>query len=169
MIAYDISVCCAVLHRFSLQSTRSKCHVRDIAWWKRKYPILFQLCQGQSSVITTVNSLLTSKGCFIQLKKQKKIVLYLQMFQHTKLYLSFSKISAPVLFLKFQPWYSYKYIIKKLCLCQAAHQASTDKNNVTIKQFTVFSWSVHNVRLQSFRYQHSSSCEATWSNLASNN
>ena len=50
----------------------------DIALWKQKNPILFQLCQGQSSVITAVNSLLTSKGCFIQLKKQKKIVLYLQ-------------------------------------------------------------------------------------------
>ena len=34
-----------------------------IAWWKRKYPILFQLRQGQLSVITAVNSLLTSKGC----------------------------------------------------------------------------------------------------------
>ena len=106
--------------------------------------------------------LVNQQGLFYTVKKQKKIVLYLQMFQHTKLYLSFSKISAPALFLKFQPRYSYKYIIKKkLCLCQAAHQASTDKNNVTIKQFTVFSWSVRNVRLQSFRYQHSSSCEAT--------
>ena len=34
---------------------------------KRKYPILFQLCQGQSSVILAVNSLLTSKGRFIRL------------------------------------------------------------------------------------------------------
>ena len=74
----------------------------DIARWKRKYPILFQLCQGQSSVITAVKTLLTSKGCFIRLKKQKKIVLYLQMFQPTKLYLSFSKISASALFLKFR-------------------------------------------------------------------
>ena len=31
------------------------------------YPILFQLRQGQLSVITAVNSLLTSKGCFIRL------------------------------------------------------------------------------------------------------
>ena len=31
-------------------------------------------------------------------------------------------------------------------MCQAAHQASTDKNNLTKKkQFTVLSWSVHNV------------------------
>ena len=74
----------------------------DIARWKRKYPILFQLCQGQSrGVITAVNSLLTNKGCFIRLKKQKKIVLYLQLFQHTKLYLSFSKISASALLLKY--------------------------------------------------------------------
>ena len=30
-------------------------------------------------------------------------------------------------------------------VCQAAHQASTDKNNSTTKKrFTVFSWSVHN-------------------------
>ena len=98
----------------------------------------------------------------MRLKKQKKIVLYLQMLQHTKLYLSFSKISAAALFLKlflkfrkFQPRYSYKIYYKKECMCQAAHQASTDKNNLTKKkkQFTVFSWSVHNVRLQSFRYQ----------------
>ena len=130
--------------------------------WKRKNPILFQLCQGQSSVIAAVNSLLTSKVCFKRLKKQKKIVLYLQMLQHTKLCLSFSKISASALFLKlflkfrkFQPRYSYKIYYKKECMCQAAHQASTDKNNLPKKeQFTVFSWSVHNVRLQSFRYQH---------------
>ena len=44
----------------------------DIAWWKRKNPILFQLCQGQSSVITAVNSLLTSKGRFITVKKTKE-------------------------------------------------------------------------------------------------
>ena len=80
--------------------------------------------------------LVNQRGLFYTVKKQKKIVLYFQMFQHTKLYLSFSKISAPALFLKFQLRYSYKYIIKKLCLCQAAHQASTDKNNVTIKQFS---------------------------------
>ena len=105
-------------------------------WETGKNPILFHLCQGQSSVITAVNSLLTSKGCFIGLKKQKKIVLYLQMLQHTKLYLSFSKISASALFLKlflkfckFQPRYSYKIYYKKECMCQAAHQASTDKNN----------------------------------------
>ena len=50
-----------------------------------------------------INSLLTSNGCFIRLKKQKqkKIVLYLQMFQHTKLYLSFSKISASAFILKY--------------------------------------------------------------------
>ena len=34
---------------------------------KLKYPILSQLYQGQLSVITAVNSLLTSKGCFIRL------------------------------------------------------------------------------------------------------
>ena len=65
----------------------------------------------------------------MRLKKQKKIVLYLQMLQHTKLYLSFSKISASALFLKlflkfrkFQPRYSYKIYYKKECMCQAAHQ-----------------------------------------------
>ena len=37
-------------------------------------------------------------------------------------------------------------------MCQAAHQASTDKNNLTKKKkITVISWSVHNVRLQSFK------------------
>ena len=76
----------------------------------------------------------------MRLKKQKKIVLYLQMLQHTKLYLSFSKISTSALFLKlflkfrkFQPRYSYKIYCKKECMCQAAHQASTDKNNLTKK------------------------------------
>ena len=58
--------------------------------------------------------LVNQQGLFYTVKKQKKIVLYLQMFQHTKLYLSFSKISAPALFLKFQPRYSYKHIIKKI-------------------------------------------------------
>ena len=74
----------------------------------------------------------------MRLKKQKKIVLYLQMLQHTKLYLSFLKISASALFLKlflkfrkFQPRYSYKIYYKKECMCQAVHQASTDKNNLT--------------------------------------
>ena len=76
----------------------------------------------------------------MRLKKQKKILLYLQMLQYTKLYLSFSKISASALFLKlflkfrkFQPRYSYKIYYKKECMCQAAHQDSTDKNNLTKK------------------------------------
>ena len=84
-----------VLHRVSLQSARSRCHVKrhlvvlalkrafrtEIACWKRKYPILFQLCQGQLSVITAVNSLLTSKGClymrnvFIELSLALNILL----------------------------------------------------------------------------------------------
>ena len=64
------------------------------------------------------------------------------MFQHTKLYLFFSKISASALFLKYS--YNYanfsldiliKYIIKKECMCQAAHQASTDKNNLPEKMY----------------------------------
>ena len=73
------------------------------------------------------------QGLFYAVKKKKKIVLYLQMLQHTKLYLRFSKISASALFLKlflkfrkFQPRYSYKIYYKKECMCQAAHQASTD-------------------------------------------
>ena len=84
--------------------------------------------------------LVNQQGLFYAVKKQKKIVLYLQMLQHTKLYLSFSKISASALFLKlflkfrkFQPRYSYKIYYKKECMCQAAHQASTDKNNLTKK------------------------------------
>ena len=52
------------------------------------------------------------------------------MFQHTKLYLSFSKISASALFLKYS--YNYanfsldvlvKYIVNKECMCQVAHKA----------------------------------------------
>ena len=81
--------------------------------------------------------LVNQQSLFKRLKKQKKIVLYLQMLQHTKLCLSFSKISASALFLKlflkfrkFQPRYSYKIYYKKECMCQAAHQASTDKNNL---------------------------------------
>ena len=108
----------------------------EIAWWKRRYPILFQLCQRQSSVITAVNSLLTSKGCFILFKKtkQKKIVLYLQMFQHKKLYLSFSKISISALFLKFrkfQPPYSYIIYsyIKKKSVCKSSVISSLTKEH----------------------------------------
>ena len=59
-----------------------------------KAPILFQPSPGQSSVITAV--LLTNKDCFIRLSQKHKIVLYLQMFQHAKLY-----ISASTLFLKY--------------------------------------------------------------------
>ena len=44
--------------------------------------------------------LVNQQGLFYTVKKQKKIVLYLQMLQHTKLYLSFSKISASVLLLR---------------------------------------------------------------------
>ena len=112
-IAYDINYKCLVsrsvsryivhmLHRFSLQSARSRCHVKrhlavlalkkafrtEIAWWKRKYPILFQLCQGQLSVITAVNSLLTSKGCLYM----RNVCMVLAEWQRQpKLYLSFSK------------------------------------------------------------------------------
>ena len=49
------------------------------------------------------------QGLFYMVKLKHAIVLYLQMFQHTKLYLF--KISASALFLKFrefQPRYSYK-------------------------------------------------------------
>ena len=63
------------------------------------------------------------------------------MFQHTKLYLSFSILLVLKIFLKFrkfQPRYSYKIYYKiyykKECKCQAAHQASTDKNNLTKKK-----------------------------------
>ena len=55
-----------------------------------KAPILFQPSPGQSSVITAV--LLTSKDCFIRLSQKHKIVLYLQMFQHAKLYISASTL-----------------------------------------------------------------------------
>ena len=44
----------------------------EIALWKRKYPILFQQCQGQSSIIPAVNSLLTSKGCIYRCFKTQK-------------------------------------------------------------------------------------------------
>ena len=74
-----------------------------------KAPILFQPSPGQSSVITAV--LLTSKDCFIRLSQKHKIVLYLQMFQHAKLYISASTLFVFLKFCKFQPRYSYKIYI----------------------------------------------------------
>ena len=44
--------------------------------------------------------LVNQQGLFYTVKKQNKIVLYLQMLQHTKLYLSFKKISAEGFILK---------------------------------------------------------------------
>ena len=68
--------------------------LRAVSMIETKAPILFQPIPGQSSVITAV--LLTSKDCFIRLSQKHKIVLYLQMFQQAKLY-----ISASTLFLKY--------------------------------------------------------------------
>ena len=113
----------------------------DVACWKRKYPILFQLCQGQSSVITAVNSLLTSKGCFIRLKKKPRKSYCIYRCFNTQNYIYPFQKSQPRLcfkiflkFRKFQPLYSCKIYNKKKCMCQAAHQASTDKNNLIKKQ-----------------------------------
>ena len=50
--------------------------------------------QGQLNVINAVNSLLTSKGC---LYMRNVCMVYLQMFQRTKLDISFSK-SQPRLY-----------------------------------------------------------------------
>ena len=104
--------------------------------------------------------LVNQQGLFYTVKKTKEnCIVFTDASTHKIISILF-KISASALFLKlflkfrkFQPRYSYKIYYKKECMCQAAHQASTDKNNLT-KQITVFSWSVHNVRLQSFRYQH---------------
>ena len=113
----------------------------DVACWKRKYPILFQLCQGQSSVITAVNSLLTSKGCFIRLKKKpENRIVFTDVSTHKIISILFKNLSLGFVrkiflkFRKFQPLYSCKIYNKKECMCQAAHQASTDKNNLIKKQ-----------------------------------
>lgn len=57
-----------VIHRCSLQSVRSRCHVRrhlavlalkkilvELPWWKRKYPILFECVTDKLIVITSVS------------------------------------------------------------------------------------------------------------------
>ena len=52
-----------------------------------------------------------------------------------KTFLYFSYIIAyDISVFEFQPRYSYKIYYKKECMCQAAHQASTDKNNLTKKK-----------------------------------
>ena len=61
------------------------------------------------------------------------------MFQHKIISILFKNLSIGFIlktflkFCKFQPRYSYKIYYKKECMCQAAHQASTDKNNLTKK------------------------------------
>ena len=52
-----------------------------------------------------------------------------------KTFLYFSYIIAyDISVLEFQPRYSYKIYYKKECMCQAAHQVSTGKNNLTKKK-----------------------------------
>ena len=88
------------------------------------------------------------------------------MFQDTKLYLhvSFSKISASALFLKYSQNFTnfsldilIKYIIKKECMCQEAHQASTDKNNSTKTSETI-SDSAECYAGLSVRFESSAAC-----------
>ena len=93
----------------------------EIARWRRKYSILFQLCQGQSSVITAV--LLTSKGCFIsfiRLIKNIKLYCIYRCFNTQNYIYPFQNLSLGFIlkiflkFHKFQPRYSYKiYSYKK--------------------------------------------------------
>ena len=64
-----------------------------------KYPILFQLCQGQLSVITAVNSLITSKGCLCM--RNVRMVLDSGMTKAAKIISILFKISASALFLKY--------------------------------------------------------------------
>ena len=105
--------------------------------------------------------LVNQQGLFYTVKKTKEnCVVFTDVSRHKIISILFKNLSLDFIlkiflkFHKFQPRYSYKIYYNKECMCQAAHQASTDKNNLTKKQFTVLSWSVHNVRLQSFRYQH---------------
>ena len=80
-----------------------------MALWKRKYPILFQLCQGQSSIIPAVNSLLTSKGCIYRCFNTQNYI------KNQNLSLGFI-LKIFLKFRKFQPRYSYKiYSYKKEC------------------------------------------------------
>ena len=95
---YRVTLCmCSIAFRCSQRGTNVSSNDTRNSMMETKVPDFCFICQGQSSVITAVNSLLTTKGCFIRLSKKQKIVLYLQMIQHTKLCLSFSKASASFL------------------------------------------------------------------------
>ena len=100
---YRVTLCLAPSLFVAVTSNRTL----EIALWKRKYSILFQLCQGQSSIIPAVNSLLTSKGCIYRCFNTQNYI------KNQNLSLGFI-LKIFLKFRKFQPRYSYKiYSYKK--------------------------------------------------------
>ena len=98
---------CSIAFRCSHRGPNVSSNALEIAWWKRKYRIFVSYVKDyQVIVITAVNSLLTSKGCFIRLftdvSTQKN---YVYLFQNLGLGLI---LKIFLKFRKFQPRYSYK-------------------------------------------------------------
>ena len=85
---------------------------------------MFQLCQGQSSIIPAVNSLLTSKGCTYRCFNTQNYI------KNQNLSLGFI-LKIFLKFRKFQPRYSYKiYSYKKEC---------SVKQSICLTRATLFS------------------------------
>ena len=93
--------------------------------------------------------LVNQQGLFYTVKKKTKenCIVFTYVPTHKIISILFKNLSLGFIlkiflkFRKFQPRYSYKIYYKKECMCQVAHQASTDKNNLTKKKFTVFTMS----------------------------
>ena len=85
--------------------------------------------------------LVNQQGLFSTVKKTKEdCIVFTDVSTHKIISILFKNLSLGFIlkiflkFRKFQPRYSYKIYYKKECMCQAAHQASTDKNNLTKKK-----------------------------------
>ena len=129
---------------FSLQSLRSKCHV------KRHYNRYSMMETKEPDFVSTMSRtikcnhcsklLVNQQGLFYTVKKTKEnCIVFTDASTHKIISIPFKNLSLGFIlkiilkFCKFQPRYSYKIYYKKECMCQAAHQASTDKNNLTKK------------------------------------
>ena len=84
--------------------------------------------------------LVNQQGLFFRVKKTKEnCIVFTDVSRNKIISIHFKNLSLGFIlkiflkFHKFQPQYSYKIYYKKECICQAAHQASTDKNNLTKK------------------------------------
>ena len=85
--------------------------------------------------------LVNQQGLFYTVKKTKEnCIVFTDVSTHKIISILFKNLSLGFIlkiflkFRKFQPRYSYKVYYKKECMCQAAHQASTNKNNLTEKK-----------------------------------